>query len=102
MYKCKLLGHKWSQWSEAYDSFITKMGDFGRSAKAPVVMQDRQCTRCGIIKPRKIREGQVGFTLIELLVVTAIIGILVAVIAGAVDSRPITEIGEEKEEIVVL
>lgn len=66
MGECKVKGvlpfrhveHDWTKWSKPYQAYrVLETGHFGDTAKYPVVYQERQCRRCGIIETRIVRWG---------------------------------------------
>ena len=55
--KCFL--HKWSAWGAPFNSTVTtSRGSFGSTSEDPVVCQERYCAKCGNVKSRIVREGQ--------------------------------------------
>jgi len=52
--------HKFSKWSEPYNATHNrKYGDFGVYHKVDIVMQERKCSKCGLVITRRIRDGKI-------------------------------------------
>lgn len=57
----KCFWHKWTGWGKPFNSEeVRTRGSFGKTSTDDVVVQEKYCVKCGLVKSQVVREGRVS------------------------------------------